>query len=276
MIRLFASIKTMSSITPPDIASAMKFMGWPVASSLMDKWASGSAWPMPAGVKLGTTSPGAHIDTTLVTVAWLKKFARAAIAYQSAINNALNVPAQKVLRARLAAAGWTSGNFSLGSTSLDAKTLDTVCQTNFVQFGSTNDTIDELYGAIGKGTFKVAVVGRVILTAAKKPVFNVDSLGVYFRDTYDFIDDGWISQPLGVWSKSRCLSKAETAAYYLEKANRTLNPAARLIPSLFSGFEAVNNGDVCAWRDASGKGGDYVIYSDVSWVTPATAMQVAL
>lgn len=266
----------MSTITPPDIASAMKLMGWPVAASLMDKWATASAWTMPPAVKLGTAAPGAQVDTTRVTVAWLKRFARAAIAYQGVINNALNVPAQKLLKARLAAAGWSSGNFSLGSTSLDAMALETVCQTNFLQFGSTNDTIDELYGAVGKGTFKVAVVGKVVQTAAKTHVFNVDALGVYFRDTYDFIDDGWISQPLGVWSKSRCLSKTEMVAFHVEQVSRGAHPMLRFAPSAFRGFESVSNADVCAWRTATGRGGDYVIYSDVAWVTPAVAMQVPL
>ena len=267
----------MSSITPPDIASAMASMGWPVAASLMNRWASSSAWTMPATVKLGTTAPGAaQVDTTRVTVAWLNKFARAAAAYQSVIGHALNLPAQTLLKARLAAAGWRSGNFSFGSTSLDAAALEALCQTNFVPFGNTNDTIDELYGAIGKGTFKVAVVGKIVLTPAKTHVFNVDALGVYFRDTYDFIDDGWISQPLGVWSKSRCLSKAEMAAYYLDEANWAVNPLLRLIPSIFNGFEAVSNSDVNTWRKTSSKGGDFVIYSDVSWVKPTRAMQVFL
>ncbi len=256
----------------------MKKMGWPVASALMQRWANGAAWTMPDTIKLGTTNPlslpTTQFDDSLVKMNWLLKFPRVKTAHDSVIASALSVNAIKVLKTRLANAGWTSGAFSLGSTSMDARTLDGSCQTNFAPLGSLGDTIDEFYGAIGKASFKVAVVGAVAVSANKKHVFNVHKLGVYLRDTYDF--NG--SQPLGVWSKDRCLSKVESAAYYadeINKLNPTTWPGRIIVGSPFDGFESFGNGDARDWRDASGKGGDFVIYSDVEWVnSPIT--QVAL
>jgi Family of unknown function (DUF6402) len=261
----------MSSITPLDIAQAMKKMGWPVASSLMKRWAVGAAWTMPDTIKLGTADPmqlpANQFDDTIVTMSWLLKFKRAKTAYDEVISKAVSVNAQVVLKERLATAGWKSGAFVLGNVNLPARSLERTCQTNYVQFGSLTDTVDEFFGAIGKASVKVAVVGNVAPSANKKHVFNITKLGVYLRDTYDFNDDGFFSQPLGVWSKDRCLSKVEMAAYYTDKANR-LNPTNWLLPPPYPGFEGVDNSTIREWRKSSGKGGDFVIYSDVVWVDP--------
>jgi hypothetical protein len=260
----------MPKITPPDIAQAMRTMGWPVASALMKRWVDGAAWPMPESVKLNThddkSLAASRVDETTVTMKWLLTFERAKNAYDALIGKALNDNAKKLLKERLKSVGWSGGEFSLGKSSMSARALDQLCQTNFQSFGSLTDTIDEFYGAIGKASFKVAVVGKVATIEKDKFVFNVEKLGVYLRDTYEFNDEGLISQPLGVWSKTRCLSKAETAAYYAERGARTSQPALRFLPAIYAGFETVSNSDFADWRSKSGQGGDFVIYSDVSWV----------
>ena len=248
----------MSTITPLDIANAMKKMGWTVASSLMQRWADGASSTMTEAVKLGTVAPTSprQLDQSLVSMSWVKKFSRANAAYKTVIANALNPAGVKQLRNQLAEAGWKSGAFALGSKSFDAATLDATCQTNFVPVGGLFDTLDDFYGAMGKASIKVAVVGNVKQTPAKSHVFIVDALGVYLRDTYDF--NG--SQPLGVWNKDRCLSKAEMVL-------RFNSP----IVALFDGFESVGNADFRDWRTKTGKGGDYVVYSNVDWVAPSVA-----
>ncbi len=257
----------MPEITPPDIVQAMQNMGWSVASKLMKRWTDGASWKMPESVKLNRDSAAAsQIDASVVSIAWLLKFARAKAAYDTLIKKSLNDNAKKLLLERLRGAGWSSGEFSLGNTSMSAQVLDRMCQTNIEPFGSRSDTIDELYGAIGKASLKVAVVGDVASSGKNKHVFNVNKLGVYLRDTYEFNDESWPSQPLGVWSKKRCLSKAETAAYYADKASRLVNPVQRVLPSPYAGFNAVSNSDFDDWRKKTGRGGDFVIYSDVAWV----------
>lgn len=44
-------------------------------------------------------------------------------------------------------------------------------------------------------------------------VFLVEKLGFYLKDTYDFLDQGSTSEPLGIWSRERILNKEETAVY---------------------------------------------------------------
>lgn len=268
----------MSSITPLDIAAAMKSMGWPVASALMTRWCNGAPWTMPDPVKQGKTNPTslpvAQYDDTTVNMSWLMKFPRAKAAKDLVFGKALNPPAITVLKKRLTDAGWKSGaTLSLGNTSMDARTLEWTCQTNFAQLGGFNDTIDEFYGAIGKASFKVAVVGTATVVG-KQNVFNVDKVGVYLRDTYDFTDDGFISQPLGIWSKKRILTKAESGIYAADKAARLVSAMARLLPHPYPGFEPISNSDFDDWRTKNSKGGDFVIYSDVLWLSPTVAQVV--
>ena len=250
-------------------------MGWPVASKLMQRWVDGAAWTVPDPVKLGKTNaatlPVAQVDETTVSMSWLLKFARAKAAQQLAVSRALSPAAIVLLKQRLADAGWTSGAFTLGNTGMSARTLERACQTNFAPVGALEDTIDEFYGAIGKASFKVAVVGSVAPAAKNQHVFNVSNVGVYLRDTYDFTDTGFISQPLGIWSKKRCLTKAEMGLYAADQTARLTNPLLKLLPALYPGFEAVYNSDFDDWRTANSKGGDFVIYSDVQWLAPTVA-----
>lgn len=84
--------------------------------------------------------------------------------------------------------------------------------------GSKTDTVNEGYGAIGNANLKVCVRGHVENLKEEK-FFNIESVGCYLKDTYDFIDDGY-PEPLGIWSKDRILSKAESSIYissYLPK-----------------------------------------------------------
>jgi hypothetical protein len=248
------------SITPPIIANAMRKMGWPVASALMQRWVDSNQSVMSDAVKSGTTGPNtlpsAQVDESIVTVQWLLKFPQASDAYNAASSRALNANGIALLKTRLAAAGWRSGPFTFGSTSMSARDLDTSNQTNMAPVGSTFDTIDDFYGAIGRGLFKTAVVGKVVIDKDKRPIFEVDKVGIYLRDAYDY--NGF--QALGIWNKDRILSKAESALVV------TTGPGA--IAGLVGGFQPIFNSTFRDWRDSNGRGGDFLIYSDVNWVEP--------
>ncbi len=153
------------AITPPDIALAMRRMGWNNASALMTRWVSGSAWTMTDAIKGGQTDPttlsAAQVDTSTITMAWLKGFPGPRAAYDDLCANALNVPGQNLLRQVLRDAGWTRGAFVHGSTRLTAPQLDALGYVNSRPFGGTTDTLNDLYGAIGEGMFHAAAVGHV-------------------------------------------------------------------------------------------------------------------
>lgn len=71
---------------------------------------------------------------------------------------------------------------------------------------------------------------------------TITNVGAYMRDSYDFNGD----QPLGCWNV--CTNKVEEGFFC-------------------SGSAAVTNGDFRDWRTANGKGGDFVVYSDVKTTT---------
>jgi hypothetical protein len=247
------------SITPPEVVQAMRSMGWPVAANLMDRWCTSSEWVMPDNVKSGQVDPvsginNSHVDESIVTMNWLSKYSQPTTMRDDLAKNALNAAGQKQLKKRLADAGWSSGSFSLGHRNMSARELDSKCAVNFRAFGSMLDTINDLYGALGKAALKAAVIGTVE-TANGKSIFKVAALGIFLRDNYDF--NG--TQPLGVWSKRRCLSKTESLAYFG-------SVAAQL--TIYRDFTPANNATFRNWRDSTHKGGDFVLYSDVEWIDP--------
>lgn len=77
--------------------------------------------------------------------------------------------------------------------------IDQTCQVNYKTVGQETDQMDEFHAAIGIATLKLAVSGRVETSKSSRRMIEVDKLGVYLRDSYDFEDDWWLSQPLGVW-----------------------------------------------------------------------------
>ncbi len=137
------------------------------------------------------------------------------------------------------------------------------CQINYKSFGSALDTLDDLFGAINQGTFKIAVRGQTARSPISgKAVFEIDKVGIYCRDTYDF-NEHWFRDEivgLGIWSRDRCLSKVEMATHTM------------LLPNLkamhFPGFVPARNVDFRRWQSARNEGGDFYIYSDILWRAP--------
>jgi Family of unknown function (DUF6402) len=91
---------------------------------------------------------------------------------------------------------------------------------------------------------------------AKRPIFEVDKVGIYLRDAYDY--NGF--QALGIWNRDRILSKAESLGVVATSPGK--------IAGFLGGFEPVFNSTFRDWRASTGRGGDFLIYSDVSWVEP--------
>jgi hypothetical protein len=168
---------------------------------------------------------------------------------------------------QLGNAGWQPGRTcNLGDKRMKAKQLDTVCQVNFQPLGSAWDTLNDYYGAIFMASLKVAVVGKAYRSARTgRDMFQVESLGFYLRDTYDF-NAGWIEDAfmgLGVWSKQRVLSKAEMMDF---KALSHASPASLLMRHIkYPKFVQLRNADFRRWQQTCKGGGDFFVFSDVLW-----------
>lgn len=200
------------------IPDAMDKMKWPVAAELMrhwfdakpalvftvkskDQYQNGKAQDIPDGV----------VNCDIVKMTW-------AIQYEQVIkgieflSGTWDSPKGRVLlKKRLSQIGdYLKNNISIGYTD-DIRELEDTAQVNVTLIGKKTDTINEWYGAIGNANLKVCVRGNTE-NRNEGAFFIVESVGYYLKDTYDFIDDGY-PEPLGIWSKDRILSKAESSVY---------------------------------------------------------------
>jgi hypothetical protein len=253
-----------------DIPGAMDHMGWKVSAQMMRRWfATQPAWEMPATWRNGKdinylALPPSYVEYQIIKMEWLRGFKRIAPVFES-LRQDWNTPRGiKQLDIRLRNLGWDYGKTTvLGRNLSTGMELDLNCQVNRQELGNYMDDFDDLYGAIFRATLKIAVVGKASRSLfSKKDRFEIERLGIYMRDTYDFnaglIEDSLVG--LGVWSKKRMLSKVEMMAYKMAKLPERNN--------VFPGFVAAHNSDFRRWQKHHNAGGDFFVFSDVLWTTP--------
>ncbi|WP_122670374.1 DUF6402 family protein [Pseudomonas viridiflava] len=256
----------IQSLALSRIPEAMRNMGWHTAAALMQRWFDSPAWEMPGEWKGDKTKPAplslnpAHSDDSIVKMDWAMKFERCRDAVEAAKLLVASPNGVKQLEDRLKKAGWDGKSFfELGSTSMSSIQVDASTQINFTKFGEAWDVLDDMYGALGLATLKVGVTGNTFIenspiTLQPHRYFHVQHMGFYIRDNYDF--NGF--QYLGTWTENRVLTKIETVM--------TTTPQGHLVIRLRNGpFAVVTNGDFRDYRKEIGKGGDFIIYSDVLW-----------
>jgi len=248
------------------LPAAMRSMGWGTAAALMQRWFDSPAWQMPEAWKEKKTQPApislgaAQSDQTIVRMDWAMRFERCRKAVEVAQTRLTTPNAVERLQYLLKKAGWRGdGPFDLGALDMSAPQIDAYSQVNFAEFGKFSDSLDDMYGALGNATLKVGVVGKAFTrddptTRKARHYFRVEHIGFYIRDNYDF--NGL--QYLGTWTEDRVLTKAETIF--------TLTAHGQVVIRLKDGpFAAVTNSDYREYRNKTGKGGDFIIYSDVLW-----------
>jgi hypothetical protein len=253
-----------------DIPGAMDSMGWKVSARMMRRWfATKPAWVMPQEWRSGkdvdylSLSPS-QVEDQIIKMKWVLEFDRVVPVFEDLCQNWNSRLGLDQLKVKLETAGWKSGKtVEIGQGTKAAKILDMVCQVNSRTFGEYADTFDDLYDAVFKATLKLGVVGKASRSLfSKRDVFEIEKIGVYVRDTYDF-NAGWFEDSfagLGVWSKKRLLSKQELIAY-----------KATSLPSLahaFPGFVPARNADFRRWQRKRDDGGDFFVFSDVMWMPP--------
>lgn len=266
-----------------EIPGAMDKMGWKVSAKMMRRWFSNSpAYVMPENLRSGDgvdyrTLPASQIDDQIIKMDWMLGFPRVAEAVNSLCRdwNSANGIARLKTKC-LKDAGWQSGKIvNLGKGLNSAKDLEMCAQVNFREFGQYSDTFDDLYGAVFKATLKLAVVGKASYSSRLgQDIFEIEKLGIYVRDTYDF-NSAWFNDAaagLGIWSRDRLLNKAETIEYRVNQANAPAGWMANYIK--YRGFVPVKNRDFRRWQEKHSTGGDFFVFSDVKWVEPNVAYVV--
>ncbi|HCN46075.1 MAG TPA: hypothetical protein DIT18_10815 [Pseudomonas sp.] len=245
---------------------AMRNMGWHTSAALMQRWFDSPAWQMPEEWKnertqpLSTDIPRFQCDENIVKMSWAMSFERCRIAVKKADSLIATPKAIFRLKELLEKSGWKNNSIlTLGSSALSAREIDAVSQVNFVSLGSSDDTLDDMYGALGIATLKIGVVGTTLIrkdpeTNVLHNYFHVERVGFYIRDHYDFNGP----QFLGIWTANRVLTKREML--------RTSIPSGQSIYKWSTDEVAlITNNDFRKYRDKIGMGGDYVLYSDVLW-----------
>jgi len=239
------------------IPGAMRRMGWGVAGELMERWIHSPAWVLPIDWKKEQPLDlsVSHLDQQIVRMGWAMSNPRVRVAMNKLRVNMINGPARKLLHDRLDEGTWGgSHRIEFGNQRNSALQLDRTCQSNFEPLGGDMDTMDDVYGGLGKATLKAALIGhasRDVRTG--KIALQVTHAGFYIRDTYDFND----FQYLGTWTTNGVLSKTAML----------MNTALDGMVSRWKGEPIGNlfNHDFDTYRRLTGFGGDFVLYSDVHW-----------
>lgn len=210
---------------------------WPIAAKFLVKWITA---PANTDLDKGAT------DTTSVTLEWLESFLRAKTVLEE-ISDPLvwfNEAAQRQLCEEIAdQGGFTDRRTPFGNNlAQPIQSLD----RHFVQERTVNDGIldqtralddpDHLDAALHAFSFRTVMSGYTEPSNGKHMVV-VEKVGVYARDQFEF--GGF--QVLGFW----------------DCANRRYARDNRLGASL------VLNSDFRQYRDRTGQGGDYLIFSDL-------------
>ncbi|PJG59919.1 DUF6402 family protein [Aeromonas cavernicola] len=257
------------------IPDAMEKMGWKVAPQLMRHWFSitpAYKFTTELKVKLITGNamdiPEELINDNVVKMAWAIPYIKDEL--QERMKTWNSAAGIERLVKRLKQAGYSPSLYVPLGMSDSARVLDATAQVNTIKVGGLLDRIDDWYGAMGNASLNFAVSGYSG-TQNERPAFFVKRIGIYLKDTYDFVDDRkYISEPLGIWSKQRVLTKAESAVYLSSYSSGLFGKLARN----WSGFVPIYNSDFRDWQEKHNSGRDFIVFSDVLWLNPLPHQQV--
>lgn len=269
-----------------DIPGAMAREGWSVGAALMRRWLAAPAWTMPGSIKTGDQPPPIRaVDTTIVTMTWATRFARVATARQKLVTTWARGErlAPSTRQIGLQFGRWLASEgrgrrapFRFGDLARGVAIVDRLFAVNreIVDSPWYGDP-DDLYAALGRALVKLAISGEVTRSANGGWRIAIDEVGTYIRDTYDFNGD----QPLGSWG-SGGLSRVAMLAppIMVDAAEADAETRSRWTPNpAGQAYWSVDNASFRRFRARSGRGGDFVVLSDVrrSRVSPLVVVEVS-
>jgi hypothetical protein len=248
------------------IPRVMRGLGWLNGARLLEIWFS-----RPRAVRPAYSVPE---TTTIRMDAWALTFRRARSVYDQLVRERIwaNAAAQRriaeVLRGKglLGTTPRTFGNLGQPVPSQDPDYV------NFRSIGSYWDlTADDMTAALGRFVFRILIAGSVCPArtgprqgpaadaAASRDAgaaslqpnafqVTINEVGVYIRDSFDFEEN----QYLGCWSDN---PDGFSPIMPPSVDDTGLGP-----PPLFS---PVGNRDFREWRARTGRGGDFLVFSDL-------------
>ncbi|MBX8469981.1 hypothetical protein K5E37_13100 [Pseudomonas sp. RIT778] len=270
------------------IPKVMDKLGWTVAARVMRKWFAGAPYELSKSVKQGDVSASTLTAEKLITdipFEWLFSGSDrvkpkvdeyiAGLSVTSEFNGSVGRVKGSfdelskgliVLMTRLQRLGLLDVKSKrLKGAYLDfsdktAMELEDISQFNLIRFGASDwekatDALDDVYGALGTFVVKVAATRfRTIQNDHGFPAIEIEQVGLYVRDTYDFLNAG-DDQLLGYWSPEGVI-RPGPIDYFTEPA---------VIEKGGVDYYKVTNGHFNKYRQLHGKGGDMMIYTTVKF-----------
>lgn len=269
-----------------EIPSAMDSLGWTQGARFMRKWFCDAAYVLPTDVKRGNVPPStldpAHLLTDLPFDWLFNSSTRVKADVEELVSGLSNVtefnpivgrlktPLDQLSRGllllmtRLKRIGHldekahTLQNAYQDFSNLSAVQLEDTSQFNLIRIGASTwekatDGLDDVYGALGSFAIKIAATKfRTMANDHGYPAIEIEEIGLYVRDTYDFLNvDG--DQLLGYWSKQGVIRPGPIDYFaepdYIDKG------AVRHFK--------VTNGSFNDYRKKLKKGGDFLVFSTV-------------
>jgi hypothetical protein len=218
------------ALTLTNIPGIMRHHGWNHGARLLDVWFSRPSAIAPAYGPPDTTT--IKMDTFVLT------FPRARAVYDALVRDHIWAnPAARAevgrLLGRLGRLGgpraWF-GDINRSPTILDGEYIN----YRTVSFGLSN--LDDLSASLGNFTYRVAIAGESEGLSTGGTRVWVHQVGIYVRDSFDFNN----TQFLGYWDDS-------------DSSVSMVN---------FLSGDRVENASFRAYRQATGMGGDFMVYSD--------------
>lgn len=233
------------SRTLTNIPKIMRSHGWLNGARLLEIWFS-----RPSAIAPMYAPP----DTSTIRMnTWALTFTQLRQTYNQIMSEKIwmHPNAQKVIVSILRRKGlsgsiprtWSFGN--QGSQEVVKLDADHINHRSV----SSSD-LNDVTAALGDFSFYVLVAGSVTpILAGSQFLIEVKDVGIYIKDSFDFNDNSrFFSQFLGYWDDSdNSVKKVEWWSYEKSITNK------------------VTNRDFRNWRSTSGRGGDFLVFSDIKW-----------
>jgi hypothetical protein len=226
-------------------------------AELMRRWFDSPAFTLPEPWRLGHVNyrsvPAKNLDASIIKMSWVTGFARARAALGVLESSRTNTTAGAIeLKRVLSRAGLLTGNRTAIGTVDNAVLLHETAHLNSigVEFGGSVDALD---CALGAFTMHMAVTGFVqplarMLDSHTHEV-EITKLHFYVRDSYDFTTD---KEPLGHWSRDGASTFYSRGKVFVEDKH----------------FRQ--------WRASHGRGGDFVVFSDLKTKLLETPIRIII
>lgn len=242
-----------------DIPDVMEYkLGWPKSAEVMRKWFSLPGRAMTDNEKEGDVRyVDSHTDRTMFSWKWLELFERVRKAKEFLLSDKVlwSKASRKVLRSKAQEHSHSLTNKIIDNSALIIPELHDRWQFQYSKVGYELGAVDDLYGSLGNFALYAAIQKAHLYEEGGQSYLRVTEIAIYMRDTFDFIG----VQYLGHWDHGGMGINVIGGAFNMREWQWRLpawNPKLGIV-------EAFGNQDFRKYREACGKGGDLLLFSDI-------------